>query len=130
MVTTIRYPWERLRFFWKGRNRVGVGVHDAEPRVGECLSIGAFTHVLPIKSVKAALKVTDKKTIRNRQLPNHVVVYYVIGMAMMMTASYRRGVKRKMSNYAVADRRLDKVLRDDPGKLIGIVRPKLRSRQT
>lgn len=65
------------------------GICGTEPRVGDCLSIGAFTQVFPIKSVKAVLKATGKKTIRNRQLPNHVVVYYVIGMAMMMTASYR-----------------------------------------
>lgn len=65
------------------------GAGSADQAVGDCLSIGAFTQVFPIKHVKAALKATGKKTIRNRQLPNHVVVYYVMGMAMMMTASYR-----------------------------------------
>lgn len=58
-------------------------------RVGDCLSIGAFAQAFPIKNVKAVLKETGKKSIRERQLPNHVVVYYVMGMAMMMTAGYQ-----------------------------------------
>lgn len=63
----------------------------AEPRarVGEALSIGVFTQVFPIKNVKAVLKQTGTKSKRERLLPNHVVVYYVLGMAMMMTASYQ-----------------------------------------
>lgn len=60
-----------------------------QPVIGDCLSIGAFTQVFPIKNVKAALKQTGKASKRERLLPNHVVVYYVMAMALMMTASYR-----------------------------------------
>ena len=61
----------------------------SKPQVGDCLSIGAFTRVFPVKNVKAALKKSGKATIRERLLPNHLVVYYVMAMAMMMTSSYR-----------------------------------------
>jgi hypothetical protein len=60
-----------------------------EPMIGDCLSIGAFTLVFPIKNVKAALKQTGKASKRERLLSNHVTVYYVMAMALMMTASYR-----------------------------------------
>jgi hypothetical protein len=65
------------------------GDWQSESTLGDCLSIGAFTTVFPIKNVKAALKETGKETLRVRLLPNHVVVYYVMAMALMMTASYR-----------------------------------------
>jgi len=57
--------------------------------VGDCLSIGVFTQVFPIKVVKKVLAETGKETVRERLLPNHIVVYYVLAMAMLMTASYR-----------------------------------------
>ncbi len=57
--------------------------------VGDCLSIGAFTQIFPIKTVKAVLKETGKATVRERLLANHVVVYFVMAMAFMMSASYR-----------------------------------------
>jgi hypothetical protein len=70
---------------------MGDGTSATEPRarVGDALSIGAFTQVFPIKNVKAVLKQTGTKSKRERLLPNHVVVYYVLSMAMMMTASYQ-----------------------------------------
>ncbi|MGH9440202.1 MAG: IS4 family transposase, partial [Terriglobia bacterium] len=52
-------------------------------------SIGAFKQAFPIGNVKTILKQTGKASIRERLLPNHVVVYYVMAMALMMTASYR-----------------------------------------
>lgn len=57
--------------------------------VGDYVSVGAFTKVFPIRDVKRALKKTNKSTIRERSLPNHLVVYYVLAMTMLMTAGYR-----------------------------------------
>ena len=70
---------------------MGDGSSEAEQRasVGDALSIGAFTQVFPIKNVKAVLKQTGTKSKRERLLPNHVVVYYVLAMTMMMTGSYQ-----------------------------------------
>ena len=37
-----------------------------------------------------------------------------------------RGVKRKMSNYEIANRKRDRTWRDDPAKLIAIIRSSSR----
>ncbi len=60
-----------------------------QPIVGDGLNIGAFTAVFPIKTVKKVLKETGKKSIRERMMPNHLVVYYVMGMALMMRQGYQ-----------------------------------------
>ena len=57
--------------------------------IEDCLSIGAFTQASAIKNVKAALKQTGKASKRERLLSNHAVVYYVMAMSLMMTASYQ-----------------------------------------
>jgi len=57
--------------------------------VGDYISIGAFTKVYPIRDVKRALKETGRQTVRERSLPNHLVVYYVLAMTMLMNAGYR-----------------------------------------
>lgn len=62
---------------------------EREAAIGDCLSIGAFTQTFPIKNVKAVLRETGKASKRERLLSNHVVVYYVMAMAFMMTAGYR-----------------------------------------
>ncbi len=41
------------------------------------------------KSVKAALKESGAESIRERCFPNHIVVYYVLALALFMSASYR-----------------------------------------
>lgn len=64
------------------------GGQERSPTVGDCLNIGAFTQTFPIKTVKAALRETGKASKRERLLSNHVVVYYVMAMAFMMTAGY------------------------------------------
>jgi hypothetical protein len=58
-------------------------------QVGDVLSIGAFLRTYPVGKVKAILKETGKSSIRERAMPNHVVVYYVLALAMFMTDSYR-----------------------------------------
>lgn len=60
-----------------------------QPSVGDYLNIGAFTECFPIKIVKRVLKETGKKSIRERMMPNHLVVYYVMGMALMMSQGYQ-----------------------------------------
>lgn len=57
--------------------------------VGDYISVGAFTKVFPIRDVKRALKETGRETVRERSLPNHLVVYYVLAMTMLMNAGYR-----------------------------------------
>jgi hypothetical protein len=42
-----------------------------------------------MKTVKSVLAATGKESIRQRDLPAHVVVYYVIALALYMQSSYR-----------------------------------------
>jgi hypothetical protein len=50
---------------------------------------GVIARTFPIGDVRAALAATGKASIRQRDLPAHVVVYYVIALALYMQSSYR-----------------------------------------
>jgi len=43
----------------------------------------------PVQRIESILKETGKASVRKRDLPAHVVVYYVIALALYMRASYR-----------------------------------------
>jgi hypothetical protein len=43
----------------------------------------------PLATVKSVLAATKKDSVRNRELPAHVVCYYVIALAFYMQSSYR-----------------------------------------
>lgn len=59
------------------------------PRLTDQLSIGVLTRIIPRLQIDAVLAVTGKASRRQRQLPAHVVVYYVIALALFRPASYR-----------------------------------------
>jgi hypothetical protein len=61
----------------------------AGPRITDYISLGVITKTFPRRKVHAVLKATNKTSIRERALPAHVVVYYVIALALYMHASYR-----------------------------------------
>ena len=48
-----------------------------------------MTKAFPAQKVRSVLKATNKASIRQRDLPAHVVVYYVIALALYMQSSYR-----------------------------------------
>jgi len=58
-------------------------------RVSDYVSLGVLAKTFPVEKVKAVLSVTGKSSIRQRDLPAHVVVYYVIALALYMQSSYR-----------------------------------------
>jgi hypothetical protein len=58
-------------------------------RISDYVSLGVLAKTFPVKKVKAVLSVTGKSSIRQRDLPAHVVVYYVIALALYMQSSYR-----------------------------------------
>lgn len=58
-------------------------------RITDYVSLGVITKTVPLKKVRAVLSATAKSSIRQRDLPAHVVVYYVIGLALYMQSSYR-----------------------------------------
>ncbi|MQA93006.1 MAG: IS4 family transposase, partial [Gemmatimonas sp.] len=58
-------------------------------RVTDYISLGVVTKTVPIAKVRAVLEATGKQSVRHRDLPAHVVVYYVIALALYMQVSYR-----------------------------------------
>ena len=58
-------------------------------RITDHISLGVITKTFPLTKVKAVVAATGKTNQRQRDLPAHVVVYYVIALALYMQASYR-----------------------------------------
>ena len=58
-------------------------------RITDYISLGVIAKVFPRELVRECLDATGARTKRNRDLPNHVVVYYVIAMTLFMGVSCR-----------------------------------------
>jgi len=58
-------------------------------RITDFISLGVVAKTFPLTTVKSVLAATGKESIRQRDLPAHVVVYYVIALALYMQSSYR-----------------------------------------
>jgi len=58
-------------------------------RITDYVSLGVLAKTFPFEKVKSVLASTGKDSIRQRDLPAHVVVYYVIALALYMQSSYR-----------------------------------------
>jgi hypothetical protein len=58
-------------------------------RITDFISLGVVTKTFPVSAIAGILKSTGKTSIRQRDLPAHVVVYYVIALALYMQSSYR-----------------------------------------
>jgi hypothetical protein len=58
-------------------------------RITDYISLGVIAKFFPVEKVREALKQTNRASIRERDLPAHVVVYYVIALAPYMRPSYR-----------------------------------------
>lgn len=58
-------------------------------RLTDYISVGVLTKMVPQTAIDAVLRRTGKASIRQRELPAHVVVYYVIALALYMQSSYR-----------------------------------------
>jgi hypothetical protein len=61
----------------------------AGSRITDYISLGVVTKAFPPDKIRAALVATRKESVRQRDLPAHVVVYYVIALALYMQSSYR-----------------------------------------
>lgn len=58
-------------------------------RITDYISLGVLTKTFPLTTIQSVLRNTERTSIRNRDLPAHVVVYYVIALSLYMSASYR-----------------------------------------
>jgi hypothetical protein len=57
-------------------------------RITDYISLGVITKTFPLSSIGPVLSSTGKSSIRQRDLPAQVVVYYVIALALYMQSSY------------------------------------------
>ncbi len=61
----------------------------AGSRITDYISLGVVAKSFPARKVHEVLKESGRASIRERDLPAHVVVYYVIALALYMQSSYR-----------------------------------------
>jgi hypothetical protein len=66
-----------------------VATLPAGSRITDYISLGVIAKFFPVEKVREALKQTNRASVRERDLPAHVVVYYVIALALYMRSSYR-----------------------------------------
>jgi Insertion element 4 transposase N-terminal/Transposase DDE domain len=60
-----------------------------EARITDYISLGVITRAFSEKAIRTALMETGKASVRERELPAHVVMYYVIAQALFMQVSQR-----------------------------------------
>lgn len=61
----------------------------AGSRLTDYISVGVITNCFPLDKVREVLRQTNRESIRQRDLPAHVVVYYVMALALFMHSSAR-----------------------------------------
>jgi hypothetical protein len=58
-------------------------------RITDYISLGVIAKTFPLSSIGRVLSSTGKSSLRQRDLPAHVVVYYVVALALYMQSSSR-----------------------------------------
>lgn len=61
----------------------------AGSRISDYISIGVITSFIPAAKVREVLQQTNRASVRERDLPAHVVVYHVLALALYMRSSAR-----------------------------------------
>jgi hypothetical protein len=61
----------------------------AGSRITDYISLGVIAKTFPVSKIHSVLAATGAESVRQRDLPAHVVVYYVIALALYMQSSYR-----------------------------------------
>ena len=61
----------------------------AGSRITDYISLGVIAKFFPVEKIREVLEQTNRASVRERDLPAHVVVYYVIALALYMRSSYR-----------------------------------------
>jgi Insertion element 4 transposase N-terminal/Transposase DDE domain len=61
----------------------------AGSRITDYISLGVIAKFFPVEKIHEVLEESKRASIRERDLPAHVVVYYVIALALYMRSSYR-----------------------------------------
>jgi Insertion element 4 transposase N-terminal/Transposase DDE domain len=66
-----------------------VATLPAGSRITDFISLGVIARTFPVSRVHAVLHATGRASVRQRDLPAHVVIYYVIALSLYMQSSYR-----------------------------------------
>ena len=66
-----------------------LAVLPAGSRITDYISLGVIAKFFPVEKIREVLEQTKRASVRERDLPAHVVVYYVIALALYMRSSYR-----------------------------------------
>jgi hypothetical protein len=66
-----------------------VAALPAGSRITDYISLGVIAKFFPVDKVREVLQETGRASVRLRDLPAHVVIYYVIALALYMRSSYR-----------------------------------------
>jgi hypothetical protein len=61
----------------------------AGSRITDYISLGVIAKFFPAEKIREALQQTNRESIRERDLPAQVVMYYVIALPLYMRSSYR-----------------------------------------
>jgi hypothetical protein len=61
----------------------------AGSRITDYISLGVIAKFFPLEKIREVLQETNRASKRERDLPAHVVMYYVIALALYMRSSYR-----------------------------------------
>ena len=79
-------------------------VLPAGQRITDYISLGVIAKYFPRQVIDGVLKQTKRESMRERDLPAHVVVYYVIALALYMQSSYREVLRCLLEGlYWLAD---------------------------
>jgi hypothetical protein len=58
-------------------------------RITDFISLGVIAKTFPLAKVHEVLAETGKTSVRQRELPAHVMIYYVVALALYRDASCR-----------------------------------------
>ena len=64
-------------------------VLKSDIRVTDCISLGVLTRFIPRSTINEILRTTGVESRRERLLPAHVVVYYVLALTLFMNVETR-----------------------------------------
>jgi hypothetical protein len=66
-----------------------VAALPAGSRITDYIRLGVIAKFFPLEKIREILEQTKRASVRERDLPAHVVVYYIIALALYMRSSYR-----------------------------------------
>src|SRR5271170_2628079 len=69
-------------------------------RITDYISLGVLATTFPLAQVKAVLTEQQKLSRLERELPAHVVIYYVIALGLFMQVSYREVLRCLLEGWA------------------------------